>query len=41
MRPVAEWLLLRETAPAELRVLNGAGDIAISIDELNRSCDAD
>ena len=41
MRPVAEWLIFREAATTELWVLDGAGDIAISIDEIHRSCDAD
>ena len=41
MRTIAERLLFREATTTELRVLNGAGDIAINIDELNCSRDAD
>ena len=41
MRAIAERLIFREAAATELWVLNGAGDIAISIDEINCSCDAD
>lgn len=41
MRPVAERLIFREAATTELRVFDGAGDIAISIDEVHCSCDAD
>lgn len=41
MRPVAERLIFREAAPAKLWVLDSAGDIAISIDEIHGSCDAD
>ena len=41
MRSVAERLLLREATPTELWILNCAGDIAISIDKLNYSSDAD
>lgn len=41
MRAVAEWLLLREATTAEFRVFNGAGDVAISIDEIHSARDAD
>ena len=41
MRTVAEWLIFRETAATELWVFDGAGDIAISIDEIHGSRDAD
>ncbi len=41
MRTIAEGLLLREATTAEFWVLNGAGDIAISIDEVHCSRDAD
>jgi len=41
MRTIAEWLLLREAASAELRVLNCAGDIAIRIDEIHSACNSD
>ena len=41
MRPVAERLIFREVAATELWVFDGAGDIAISIDEVHGSCDAD
>lgn len=40
MRAIAERLLFRETAPAELRVFNGAGHVAISIDEVHCSGDS-
>ncbi len=40
MRTVAEWLLLREAASAEFRVLNSACDIAISINEIDSACNA-
>ena len=40
MRPITERLIFREAAPAELWVLDGAGDIAISIDEVHGSSDA-
>jgi len=35
MRTVAERLIFREATPTELRVFDGAGDIAISIDEIH------
>jgi hypothetical protein len=38
MRPIAERLLLREATSAELWVFDGAGDIAIGIDEFHRTC---
>ena len=41
MRPIAERLIFREAATAELWVFDGAGDIAISIDEIHDSCNAD
>ena len=41
MRSIAEWLLLREAAAAEFWVFDGAGEIAISIDKIHRTCDAD
>lgn len=41
MRAIAERLLFREAASTELRVLNGAGDFAISIDEIHSSGDTD
>ncbi len=41
MRPIAERLIFREAASTELRVFDGAGDIAISIDEVHCSRDAD
>lgn len=41
MRPIAERLLFREAATAELRVFDRTGDVAISIDEVHRSGDAD
>ena len=41
MRTIAEWLIFREAATAELRVFNGAGDVAISIDKVHRSGDTD
>ena len=41
MRTIAERLLFREAAAAELWVFNGAGDVAISIDEVHRAGDAD
>ena len=40
MRSIAERLLLREATTTEFRVLNGAGHIAIGVDELNCSRDA-
>ena len=41
MRAITEGLLFREATTAEFRVFDRAGDIAISIDEIHRSCDAD
>ncbi len=41
MRTIAEGLLLRKAAATELWVLDGAGDIAISIDEIHGSRNAD
>ena len=41
MRPVAEWLIFRESTTAEFWVLYGAGDIAISIDEVHGARNAD
>ena len=41
MRAIAERLILREATTAELRVLDGAGDVAISIDKAHHSRDAD
>ena len=41
MRPIAERLIFREAATTELWVFDGAGDIAISIDEVHGSRDAD
>ena len=41
MRTIAEGLLLREATTAEFWVLNCAGDIAFSIDEIHGSRDAD
>ncbi len=35
MRAIAERLLFREAAATELRVLDGAGDVAICIDEIH------
>lgn len=35
MRTIAEWLLFREAAATEFWVLDGAGDVAISIDEIH------
>lgn len=40
MGPVAERLLFREATAAELWVFDSTGDIAISIDEINCSGDA-
>lgn len=41
MRPIAERLIFRKAAATELWVFDGTGDIAISIDEIHGSCDAD
>ena len=41
MRAITEGLLFREAAAAELGVLDCAGDIAIGIDEIDCSSDAD
>ena len=41
MRSIAERLIFREAAPAELWILNDAGDVAVSIDEFDSSGDAD
>lgn len=41
MGAIAERLIFREAAPAELWVLHGAGDIAFGIDEVHSSGDAD
>ena len=41
MRAVAEGLILREATAAEFWVFDGAGDIAISIDEIHGASDAD
>ena len=41
MRAIAERLVFREAATTELWVLDSAGDIAISIDEIHDSCNAD
>ena len=41
MRAIAERLIFREAAATELRVFNGAGDVAISIDEIHGSGDTD
>ena len=41
MRAIAEGLLFREAASTELWIFNGAGDIAISVDEFDCSGDAD
>lgn len=41
MRPIAERFLFREAATTELRILNSAGHIAISIDEFDCAGDAD
>ncbi len=40
MRTVAEGLIFREAAATELWVLDGAGDIAIGIDKVHCSGDA-
>jgi hypothetical protein len=37
MRTVAERLLLREAATTELRIFDGAGDVAIGIHEIHGS----
>ena len=37
MRPIAEGLIFRAAAAAELWVFYGTGDIAFSIDEINGS----
>ena len=41
MRTIAERLIFREAAATELGVFDGAGDIAISIDEFDCAGDAD
>lgn len=41
MRAIAERLIFREATTAELRVFDGAGDIAISVDEIHGPRDAD
>lgn len=41
MRPIAERLLFREAAPAELWILHRADEIAISIDDIYNPCNAD
>ena len=41
MRAIAERLIFREATATELWVFDGAGDIAISIDEVHGSSDAD
>ena len=41
MRGIAEWSIFCEAAPAELWILHRAGDIPISIDEVDSSGDAD
>lgn len=41
MRAVAERLIFREATAAELRVFNGAGDVAISVDEVHGAGNAD
>lgn len=41
MRAIAVRLIFREAAAAELRVLDSAGDIALSIDEINCSSNTD
>ena len=41
MRTVAIWLILREAAATELRIFNGAGDIAIGIDKIYGASNAD
>ena len=41
MRAIAERLLFRAAATTELRVLDCAGDIAISIDEIHSAGDPD
>lgn len=41
MRTIAERLIFREAAATELWIFNGAGDIALGVDELNRSRNTD
>lgn len=41
MRAIAERFLFREATTAELWVFDGAGDVAISIDEIHGSRNAD
>lgn len=40
MRTVAEWFVLGEATTAEFWVFNGASDVAIGINEVDCSCDA-
>lgn len=41
MRTIAERLLFREATSTELGIFDGAGDIAITINEIHCSRDAD
>ena len=41
MRAVAERLIFREATATELGIFDCSGDIAVSIDEFDRPCDAD
>ena len=40
MRTIAKRLLFREAAATELWIFNSAGDVAIGIDEVDSSSDA-
>lgn len=40
MRSIAERLIFREATTTELGILDGANDVAISIDEVHGSSDA-
>ena len=40
MRPIAKGFIFRKAAPTELWIFNGAGDIAICVDEIDSSSNA-